>query len=319
MVEKKKPILPSPKDLFKASTKKNQDKPTEISPEDKRRDDIKKKIQSVEGEYKKMIYRETHKDQIVRNWIVIIIGVGLALMMLIGIGIAVRYIPFIKELLEPPPPPPQIEQPPDDYALEIQEVTLLPRTNQEGFFDFVAKVYDNNVEWGASEFDYRITLLDDSKNEVGLETGNNYILPSQTKYITRFGINAKGATSAEMEIVSLTAQKMTEERDLGVEIYGLDVKASALETSIFGFVENKGIYDLDEIKFIILLLDTEGKIVGINTTTKNTFLHGEKREFFLTWPYQINSSLAVVESYVNVYNSNTFADILSGKSVDLEY
>jgi len=56
------------------------------------------------------------------------------------------------------------------------------------------------------------------------------------------------------------------------------------------------------------LRDQGGKIIGINSTEKNTIRANEQQDFLLTWPYQLDGQVANIEmeAYSDMFDPQNF-------------
>ena len=322
------PKIPSPGDLIKKITGKSKSgdqkqpagkdkKEPPLTPEEKHRKQVEDQMRKVETYYEKMIYRETHKEDIIRKWALIVIGIGLGIMAIIGLVILVRYIPIVREWFKEPPPPPVVDAPPSDFAVLVENTTLLPNTASENTYDALVRIKVNNDQWGVSKFDYQTRLKGENKETVGEYSGFDFILPGETKYLAMFGIKTeRTATSAETTISNLEAKKLSRERDFNIQSQNITFSKPDNNSQVKGLIINDGIFDLKTVKILVLVFDKNGQPIAVNQTIENTFCQDDRREFALSWPYQIASGQTVtVEKYVDAFSASTIIDCTPEESL----
>jgi hypothetical protein len=73
---------------------------------------------------------------------------------------------------------------------------------------------------------------------------------------------------------------------------------------VAGIIRNESNYDLKEINIVVVLRDENGKIVGVNTTRKDSVGVKEERDFLMTWPYVLDATVQKIEvdSQTNIFD-----------------
>jgi len=180
-------------------------------------------------------------------------------------------------------------------------------------YDAVARLENPNNATGATQLSYEFTLKDDSGTVVGKSDGTSYILPAENKYISSLGIAIGGnKVPASIDIVITNVQwgQLSGIDKPALNIYNkrFDPLAGGVGGQAYGLLRNESIYDLNKIFIVVVLRDQGGKIIGINSTEKNTIRSNEQQDFLLTWPYQLDGQVANIEmeAYSNMFNPQNF-------------
>jgi len=195
--------------------------------------------------------------------------------------------------------------------LEIGKSGILPSV--AGAYDFWAEIMNPNNTFGSSNFKYKISIKDASGNVLAQREAVGFILPGERKYVVENNIGAEGVpASAEMEILDSTWVEFNEfyERPQ-VKIVNKNYNEV---TSGVGFSEAKGLlknespYDFSLIKLQVILRNTEGYVIALNSTEMRTVKSGEDREFKVLWPNQFPGIVSNMEAQaeVNIFDSQSF-------------
>ena len=182
--------------------------------------------------------------------------------------------------------------------LKVQETSFV--TGGNGTYDVVAKIYNPNDSLGAKSFNYTFTLKDSAGTVIATKSGTDFILPVDTKYVAQLGLTTQnGAVAASAEI-SISAPAWAplgnvEKPQLNVYNKKFDKVATGEGSEADGLLSNDSGYDLNKITLVIVLRDVNGKVVGINTTEKDTVRAAEQRDFRLSWPYALPGSVQSME------------------------
>ena len=186
--------------------------------------------------------------------------------------------------------------------LQVSEEKLLRMG--PGDYDFVAKIVNPNVSYGASEVAYSIALAG-----LGTRQGTAYILPGQTKYIVLTSLRTDSEVgSAGLKVNSVRWEKL----DMPPGEVNLinrrgDFLNSASGGSFEGVVFNDSNYDFDSVDVSIVLFDSSNTVVGVNRTEIRTLLAKTERSYKVTWPSQIaNVARAGVQVSTNLFENSNF-------------
>ena len=82
-----------------------------------------------------------------------------------------------------------------------------------------------------------------------------------------------------------------------------------------GVLTNKSSFDFARINIDVLLFDSSGRLVGLNTTEINTLLSGQERDFVVTWFNEITEQIVSVEmeAETNVFAPDNY--LSSGQNI----
>jgi hypothetical protein len=194
---------------------------------------------------------------------------------------------------------------------EQKEVAFVPAGN--GRYDVLAKIYNSNDTIGATAFSYTFELLDKSGQVLATRTGTNYILPQETKTILELNLVTSSQPSrAQLRVTGVTWERLSGYRERpAVNIYE---KRYGLTTAGFGYSEafgllsNESPYDFRSIIVKVILRDSAGRPVAMNTHEMRTVTAKESRDFKLVWPLPFAGEVAEIDMEVDadVYHSENF-------------
>jgi hypothetical protein len=195
--------------------------------------------------------------------------------------------------------------------LSVVEVAFTPGGNNT--YDVVAKISNPNDAVGAKSFNYIFTLKDASGGVVATSQGTSFILPADTRYVAQLGLipsNGMAPASVDIAISSVQWEKLVNIGKPQIGVYSK--KFSAVTTGIGseagGTIRNESSYDLKEIDAIIVLRDEKGKVVGINTTQRDSVRPKEQQDFNVTWPYSLENVQKIeVDTQTNVFDPQNFS------------
>ena len=180
-------------------------------------------------------------------------------------------------------------------------------------YDAVARVENPNNATGATQFSYEFTLKDNTGAVIGKSDGTSFILPAEKKYIPSLGIATDGnAVPATIDIAITNVQwgQLPGIDKPALNIYNkrFDPLPGGVGGQAYGLLRNESTYDLNKIFIVVVLRDQGGKIIGINSTEKNTIRANEQQDFLLTWPYQLDGQVANIEmeAYSDMFDPQNF-------------
>ncbi len=185
-------------------------------------------------------------------------------------------------------------------------------SDSQGKYDVLARISNPNNQVGASYFAYIFKLKDAQGNVLTLRTGNNFILPVESKYIIETGLE----TDQEPKELEFQISTPKWEEFFGYEKPELNISSQRYDliSSGVGYSEAKGLlrnnssFDFDTIKINVVLRNEIGKPIAFNRTEMRTVNAGEERDFRLLWPVHFPGSVQGVEmeAEANVFDSETF-------------
>jgi len=196
--------------------------------------------------------------------------------------------------------------------IEILAVQSLPSGN---VYDLVAQIRNPNQEAGLRELDYKFVLLDASGGVIREIEGQTCLLPQESRYIIRSGVDLAGLKPIKVQIelypVSWIRKKKLSLPDLVVLEEATDLRTSSTgQTELFAITKNESYYSFQTVEINIVLLDSNHSVVGVNYTTFNNFYTQTKREFRVHWPGDLRSQAdeILIELETNVYDGKNFIE-----------
>lgn len=196
--------------------------------------------------------------------------------------------------------------------LTIGKIGIVP-SGITGKYDFYAKISNPNAVFGNKNFTYEINLKDESGGIIATKKGSGFILPAEEKYIVENNIESPSVPfSEEFKILSSDWVKFEdyyEKPDIQIinknysEISGGTGFANAQ-----GLLRNRSPFDFDSIKVQIILKDSDGNVLALNSTQMQTIKAGEDRDFKAFWPSSFPGTVSTMETQaeVNIFNSEAF-------------
>ena len=171
-----------------------------------------------------------------------------------------------------------------------------------GDYDFVAKIFNPNTHYGASQIDYSIGLAG-----AGIKRGTTYLLPGQTKYVVATSLRTPTeVASAGLKVNSIQWEKINMPAG-EVELVNRRGVFSEDKSSFEGVVFNDSNYDFDSVEVSVILFDSSNFIVGVNRTEIRTLLARTERSFKVIWPAPQNTAArADVQISTNLFENSNF-------------
>ena len=173
-----------------------------------------------------------------------------------------------------------------------------------GDYDFVAKLVNPNVSYGASEVAYSIALAG-----LPARQGATYILPGQTKYLVLTSLRSDSdPSSAGFKVNSVQWEKLNiPSGEVNLINRRGDFLNLASGSSFEGVVFNDSNYDFDSVEVLVILFDSSNTIVGVNRTEIRTLLAKTERSFKVVWPSQIaDVARTGVQVSTNLFENSNF-------------
>lgn len=177
-------------------------------------------------------------------------------------------------------------------------------------YDFVARIENPHLQFGASEVEYELTLFNGNDAELSKEEGIFYILPSQTKYL----ILANLTTEKNVQRIDFKIKSATWEKIESLEGMNLIVKAqkyinlSGGGTALDANILNDSDFDFEMVDIDVVAYNSSGEVVAVNRSDIRTFLARTERAFRVVWPFKINGSVDKIEIYqsTNLFENSNF-------------
>ncbi|MEN8252326.1 MAG: hypothetical protein ABFQ53_01995 [Patescibacteria group bacterium] len=182
----------------------------------------------------------------------------------------------------------------------------------ENKYDIVSSVNNPNALYGGEVVEYSVALLDSKGDVLQKRKGETFILPNETKYIIEVGLESEEKpSSAKVMINDVEWVKFTEFDSPQILVRnqraGLSDRTGVFAEA-FGLVSNESPFDFHNIVIHVVLLDSQGKPIAVNKTTKETFNSGAKEDFTLIWPHKFPGEIKSAQMQVetNIFDSLNF-------------
>lgn len=194
---------------------------------------------------------------------------------------------------------------------ETKEIAFVPGGNNR--YDVMGKIFNGNDSIGAPSFRYTFQLKDASGQVLATRSGNNYILPQETK--TLIEVNLESATppaSATLTMSDVSWERFTGYQEKpAINIYQkryTPLTTGAGYSGAYGLVSNESPYDFRSLIVKVILRDSAGKPLAFNQTKQDNITAGESRDFTLIWPLPFPGTVERVDMEVDadVYHSQNF-------------
>jgi len=184
---------------------------------------------------------------------------------------------------------------------------------QNNFYDLAAQIRNPNQNHGSGEVSYKFELYDDTGNIVVQRSGQTFILPNQTKYLTQTRVMANRSVSqVRLLFEQVEWQKMDDYQSPQLFIQQKEYRLLGGEEAGFSqaraILVNKSNFDFDKIDIDILLFNLDHNLLALNSTEMRTLLSGQERDFVATWFSLIEGQVSFVEiePETNVFNPDNY-------------
>ncbi len=195
--------------------------------------------------------------------------------------------------------------------IQFQETAFI--RSSENRYDVIGKIHNPNSEVGATSFTYTASLLDSAGKILVTHSGTGYILPLETKYILDLNLDTPvvpATVSIHLSDVQWVRFSGYQEKP-AVSIYQKrynEISSGTGFSEAFGLLSNESPYDFRSLTVQVILRDSAGKPLALNSTEMNTVRSHENRDFRLVWPSVFPGAVENVEMVVDadVYHSENF-------------
>jgi hypothetical protein len=182
-----------------------------------------------------------------------------------------------------------------------------------GKYDLFGEVSNPNNDFGSGSFSYEFNIKDSSGATLSKFSGKSFILPGEKKYLIATNVPAETIPGE----IALVISEVKWEEFVNYEKPQLKIiNRNYQETNggvdfseAFGLLKNESPFDFSAIKINVILKDSAGKILALNSTVINTVKTGESRDFKAIWLSKFSGEVEDMElqTEVNVFNSESFA------------
>jgi len=201
------------------------------------------------------------------------------------------------------------ETPPAGFGVKVEEMKIIQPVVGETTYDVVAKITNQDNDWGVSQLQYKFVLKDRFDKVVLEKERTSYILPSQQRHLIEVGLRAERAVvGGSLEIKMLEVQKLKEFIIPDIQVTSRNYRVVDQKSKVLGEIVNNNPYGFEKVDIGVILYDTSGKIIGLNFTNVNSLSAHAKRDFVATWSEEISEEVdkIYIEPTVNAFQSELF-------------
>lgn len=198
------------------------------------------------------------------------------------------------------------------YDLKVASTGFMD-SGLAGKYDVYGEVNNPNSDFGSKEFKYIFTIKDAAGQTIATKTGENFILPGETKYIVENNVE----TAAVPGSIELLVSDPVWVEFVGYERPQLKIVNKSYNeigsgigfSEAVGLLKNDSPFDFSVINIKVILKDDKDQVLALNSTEMRTVKTGENREFRAFWPSRFPGSVSnmEVQPEVNVFDSDAFA------------
>jgi len=172
--------------------------------------------------------------------------------------------------------------------------------------DIIATIDNPNLSLGGQKIPYSIEWGS------AIDKGTFYIFPNETRYLLSFKQSCQEGKKLSVNIGSPAEWELFknyEKPRLDITNRNFQYLQNNYEfAEVTGIVVNNSPFDLVEIEVYAVLRANNNEVVGVNKTTVNSILIGERREFRMVWNDSLPGKVAKIEIFTtsNLFNSHNF-------------
>ncbi len=194
--------------------------------------------------------------------------------------------------------------------IEIQEKAFV--YGGLGKFDVLLKFFNPNNRFGSSSFEYEITLKGTSGEILGKRSGKSFILPRDSKYAIENGFEIQSEPSIAEVLIKNTQWaefENYEKPQLNIYEKRYDIVSGGVGFGqAYGLLRNESAFDFESVNVDVILRDSSGIPIALNSTEMRDIGSGDQRDFKLLWPSSFPGDVMQVEmeAETNVFDSQNF-------------
>jgi len=215
-----------------------------------------------------------------------------------------------------PPKPPQVQD------IKVEWVKYIK--DGENNYDLVAKLSNDNEQWGVSAVNYKFTVYNDRREAIGEKNGQTYIMPkgflkdNLSNYVIEDNFQAsEDIKKIDFGLSDFNWREIGDPRDLpslGRDIiiitdkdYGF-VKQGKEFYYAYGVTKNASIYSFKYVDINVVLYDINGEPIAAGKTDQWTMGAGSGWEFKIFWKNQFSGEVYYADyaAQTNVFSSGNF-------------
>jgi hypothetical protein len=204
------------------------------------------------------------------------------------------------------------EKIPEVKNIQVIEKYIL--ATSEGQYDVLIKISNPNSQFGISDFDYTLDLMDGDGKIVGRSEGTSFILPNQTKYILAFNLaSASKPNDLNFKIRSFKWTNFSEYEEPLVQVYAKEfnlVGTGSNFATLKARIKNLSDYDFRNITVKAVIRNEQDIPVALNQTNVNGVKVNEEREVVFNWASGFNigpdAPKIEISTEVDFFNDENF-------------
>lgn len=199
----------------------------------------------------------------------------------------------------------------DIEDIEILLVKAIP--TQDNFYDLIVQIRNPNQNYGSERVPYKFQIYD-LENNLTLEfSGLTFILPNQSKYLIETKVEFSILTPGiEFSLGEVEWKKLKDYQPPQLVVQQKEYRLLGDNqpgfSQVRGVLINRSNFGFEMINIDVLLLDSSQNILAVNVTEIRTLLAGQERDFFITWPREIQGQVVSVEieAETDIFDSNNY-------------
>jgi len=172
--------------------------------------------------------------------------------------------------------------------LELQELVVGDARHfvpVPGTLSAFAQVRNPNQEWGAKNFSYTFSFLDQNGATVLAREGKSFIYPGEIKYLAVFANSERAREIAQVRFTPSSpdwTETMTRRPEISIREKQTEIIGNLVRVQ--GKITNNDTIIFPEVELIAVFRGTLGQISGVSRTTLNAVAAGEIRRFTIEHP-----------------------------------
>jgi hypothetical protein len=183
-----------------------------------------------------------------------------------------------------------------------------------GKFDLYVDINNPNNFFGVQHFDYEFKILKADGSMAKSVKGKSFIMPGESKFIVEHNVAVEEAPErvifevANPQWVEFSGDYLQKPELRVVNKQYNEIVGGIGYFEATGLIKNESPYDFTEIKIIVILKDSTGNVVALNSTIMGGLRSGENRDFRVFWPNRFSGNVGNMEiqTEVNLYDSDVF-------------
>jgi len=184
-------------------------------------------------------------------------------------------------------------------------------------YDVVLKIKNPNDILGAGQATIKIQLIDENERALSeISYDEFFILPKEEKYVLIYGVETEGTPfNVKAEIGETVWKKFSQYEEPRLIIINKNYEKSSGGVAWFsqakGTLINKSGADFEKINVSIILRNSTGKLLAVNSQVMNTVRAGEQRDFISSFSRSFPGDVAdmQIQAETNIFNSENYIKI----------